>query len=228
MPRNNLGVVVKASLALALIDSVMVAVPPAGALAATTTNSSAHPLASRLVDLTFPTEIIRRDAEKAYAANFRASVLRNPQAQAVMQRMPGLLDTIVNAATSKLDQVLTALIPSLESNAAASYAAHMSSAELQNAVTFYSGPVGKKLVAATPMIALGGDVRKILNSTEIAEFAAFSQSPAGQKIGVLKPQQSNEISMAVNHALKAAEPQLDAAARLAGQAFMRAHQKRGH
>jgi hypothetical protein len=221
-------VVVKASLALALIGSVMVAMPSVGALAATTANSSANPLASRLVDLTFPTEMIRRDAEKAYATNFRASVLRNLQAQAAMQRMPGLLDAIVNAATSKLDQVLTALIPSLENNAAASYAANLSSAELQNAVTFYSGPVGKKLVAATPTIALGGDVRKILNPAEIAEFAAFSQSSAGQKIGALKPQQTNEISMAVNHAFEAAEPQMDAAAQSAGQAYMRAHQAKSH
>ncbi len=218
----------KASLALALVGSFMVAMPPASALAAIPENSKPNPLASRLVDLTFPAEMIRRDAEKAYATNFRASVLRNPQAQAAMQRMPALLDTIVNAATSKLDQVLTALIPSLKGNAAASYAANLSSAELQSAVTFYSGPVGKKLVASTPTIALGGDVRKILNSPELADFAAFSQSSAGQKIGGLKPQQTNQISMAVNHALQAAEPQMDAAARSAGQAFMRAHQAKGH
>jgi len=210
-----------------LIGSFIMATPPASALAATPASSSSNSLASRLVDLTFPAEMIRRDAEKAYAANFRASLLRNPRAQAAMQRMPGLLDTIVNAATSKLDQVLIALIPSLERSAARSYAANLTAGELQDAVTFYSGSVGRKLLAATPTIALGGDVRKILAPAELAEFSAFSRSAAGQKIASLKPGQTNEISMAVNHALQVAEPQIDAAAQSAGQAYMRAHQSKG-
>ncbi|WP_148291778.1 DUF2059 domain-containing protein [Novosphingobium sp. B-7] len=218
----------KTSLALALLGSCLMAVPSWQAVAATAGDSSPNPLASRLVALTFPAEMIRRDTAKAYATNFRASMLRNPQVQAAMQRTPGLLETIVNAVSMKLDQVLTALIPSLESNAAASYAAKMSPAELQAAITFYSGPVGRKLVMATPAVAMGDDVRKILSSAELAEFAAFSQSSAGQKMGALRPQQTNDMRMAVNHALEAAEPQIDAAAKSAGQAYIRAHQPKNH
>ena len=216
----------RVSLILALIGSLTGSALPATATATASTVASpdAKSLASKLVELTFPTEMIRRDASKSYATNFRASFLRNPQAEAAVQRMPGLLDAIVKAGSSKLDQIIMALLPTLESSTAASYASSLTVSELEQAVTFYSSSAGKKLVAATPAVAAGGDVRKILSPAELSDFAAFSRSSAGQKIGALKPQQTNDISVAVNHALGSAQPQIDAAAMAAGQSYMRAHQ----
>jgi hypothetical protein len=140
--------------------------------------------------------------------------------------MPGLLDAIVDAGSSKLDQVITDLLPTLESSTAASYATRLTTSELEQAVAFYSSSVGKKLVAATPAVAAGGDIRQILTPAELSDFATFSRSSTGRKIGVLKAQQTSEINAAVSRALRSAQPQIDAAAMAAGQSYMRVHQSK--
>lgn len=212
------------SLILYLFGSFAVTLSPAVASASTVASSSINVLAYQLVESTVPKEMILRDAKKAYSDNFRASFLRNPKAQAAAERMPGLLDAILNAGRSKIDNVISSAIDSIKTNLSSSYATSLTPAELHDAVYFYSGPVGRKLVAATPALAAGSDVQKILDASEFATFIAFSKSSAGQKMAALMRSQASEISTAVNSALTTAQPQIDAAGIEAGQAYMRAHQ----
>lgn len=212
------------SLALALIASVIGSPLCERASASTITGPTVEVLASRLVELTFPTEMIRRDAKKSYEASLRATVLQNPQSQAAVDRMPGLLNAIVNAGSLKLDQTIVALCSTLKTDATNAYAAGLTSDELNQAVIFYSSSAGKNLVTATPAIAAGGNVREILSPSDLAHFAAFSQSSAGRKTGELNLQQVSKIGIAISRALHSAQPEIDAAAMQAGQAYMRTHQ----
>ena len=177
-------------------------------------------LASRLVEMTFAADVIRRDSVKACTTNFRAGFLRHPQASTAPAGLP---DAMADAGCAKLDEMLGALLPELMANASASYVANLTPKELRDAITFFSTSAGTKLVAATPTLATGGDVREVLNSEEIAQFAEFSRSSAGRKIEALKPRQAANIAALLSRALTAAEPQITAAALAAGRSFMQAH-----
>lgn len=194
------------------------------AAASTVAESNVDVLASQLVEMTFAADVIRRDSLKACDGNFRTSFLRNPEAQAADRDMPGLVDAIANAGCSKLDETIVALLPELKASSAAIYAANLTHAELDEAITFFTTPTGKKLVAATPTMASGGDVREILDRAELSHFAKFSRSSAGRKIETLKPRLANDMGIAVNRAMTAAAPQVTAAGVAAGQTFMRTRQ----
>lgn len=200
----------------------MAAAGPASARASAVAAPDAQALASQLTELTFPAETIRGDSLKAFAQNFRASYLGNPQARAAHERMPGLLDAMLDAGSAKLDETLVALLPEMKASISASYSQGLSAAELEKAVAFYSSPTGKKLVAATAAMAGGADLRAILSPAELSDFAKFSRSSAGTKIEAMKPRQTSEMANAVNHILSAAQPQISAAALEAGQAYLRA------
>ena len=223
MSISILEVAVRAFFVLLLTSAIFGAALPTDARAQSAVSPAAPMLAARLVDLTLPIDAIQSGARDSFASNFRASFLRDPRAQAAVQRTPALLDTVVRGGTSKLDEVLAALWPEVKARLSASYLANMTPEELESAVAFYSGPVGKKLVEATPVIATGGDIAQILDTTELANFAAFVQSPAGQKIEALKSQQTRDIGEAVNRAFVKSQREIDEAAMLAGRAYLAAN-----
>lgn len=192
-------------------------------VSAQTAEPGAKALASRLVELSFPTEIIRRDSVEACKANFRASFLRHPQTQT---SPPGLSDAMADAGCAKFDEVLARLLPEIMENMATGYAASLTSAELGDAIAFYSTSAGTKLVASTRALATGGNLHDILDSAEISRFSAFARSSAGQKIEALKPRQSADMNAAMIRATSAAQPQITAAALAAGQSFMQAQQSK--
>jgi hypothetical protein len=196
---------------------------PASAAALGVPQRNAQTLAAQLVDLTVPSDMIIADAEKAYEANFRTGFLANPRARDAVQRMPGLLDAATNAGVTRLDKVLSALMPRLKADIAASYAKGMTANELEKATSFYAGPVGRKLVAATPRMAAGARLDTILTRAELSRFAAFSHSAAGRKVAALMPGQTRTMMQTVSRALRAAEPQIDADAMAAGKAYMQTH-----
>jgi len=118
---------------------------------------------------------------------------------------------------------MAATWPDLKARLSSSYSARMSQEELTEAVQFYSGPVGKKQVEATALIATGGDVRQVLSSPELASFSAFGRSPAGRKIEALKAQQGRELGEAFRSAMVAGQPMIDAAALQAARTYLAAH-----
>jgi hypothetical protein len=198
----------------------------AGPVAAAEAGVNTGPLAAQLAELTLPAEMIRQSARTAFITQFRAAVQRNPQAQAAMDKTPGLLDAIVGGASVKLDQVLATLLVSLKADAGASFAASMDPAELREAVTFYQGPAGRKLVAQIPALAAGRPLQDLLTPGEIRDVAAFSKTSSSRKMEALKPQQMQAIGPAVNRALSAGGPEIQAAAMAAGEAYMRTHRSK--
>lgn len=186
--------------------------------------TTATALATRLVDLTLPTEVIQRDARAAYVTNFRTSFLRDPRSEAVVQRMPGLLDAVVSAGAAKFDEIVSAMWPQMKARLSASCAAAMSPEELEVAIRFYSGPVGAKLVAATPTLATGDDVRQVLNPDELVSFVAFRRAPAGQKLDGLRAQHIRDVMETINGAISKGQPRIEEAAMTAGRAYIAANQ----
>lgn len=215
---------VRISLALALVASSAGLTLPTSAAASTVAQSHVDVLALELVELTFATNIIRRDAVKACEDNFRTSFLRHPEARADDARRPGLVDAMVGAGCSKLDETIAALLPELKASTAASYAASLSPAELGDAIAFFLTSAGKKLVAATPAMATGSSLQEILDPTELSRFGKFSRSSAGRKIEALKPRQINDMTIAMNRAMTAAFPLIAEAAAAAGRSYKSARQ----
>lgn len=211
------------SILLLLASFTCAAAPSIGCAATVDDRTDPNALASHLVDLTVPSEVIRRGATKAYTDNFRASFLRNPKAQAAIERMPGLLDTMSDAAATEVSKAITPLLLSIKTRLSALYSSNLTLIELAQAVDFYTQPAGKKLVEEIPFIAAGGDVRRILTSSELSSFEAYLRSSGGKKMAQLAPQQWNAVTSDVNRALAAAQPKIETAAMQAGQAYMRSH-----
>lgn len=207
---------------MALVTCSVAPAVPASAAAAPIVAPDTQALASQLTELTFPAEMIHRDSLKAFADNFRASYLSDPKAQAVHERMPGLLDAMIVAGSAKLSETFSALLQELKASLSAAYGASLNPNELKEAVTFYSSPAGKNLIAATPALAGGAELRTVLSSAEMADFTKFSRSSAGRKLEALKPSQSAEITNAVSRIVSIAQPQINAAVVEAGQAYLRA------
>lgn len=212
----------RAVIFMTLATCSMAPAVPASASAPPVAAPDTQALASQLTELTFPAEMIHRDSLKAFAENFRASYLSNAKAQTVHERMPGLLEAMVGAGSAKLDEILSAFLTGMKASISASYNKGLSPAELREAVAFYSSTTGKKLIAGTPALAAGADAREILSPAELSEFAKFSRSPAGKRMEALTPGQTSEITNAVSRALSVAQPEINAAALEAGQAYLRA------
>jgi hypothetical protein len=213
----------RASIFLYVAVAVAELSAPAASVAQSPASPSASDLATQLVDMTLPTALIQRDTKASYISNLRARFLQDPRAEADVQRMPGLLDAILDAASSKFDEVFATMWPELKTRLSASYTASMSAEELAAAVQFYSAPVGTKLVEATALIAKGRDITQVLSPSELVSFSAFGRSPAGRKIEALKAQQGREIGETFNRAMIAGQPMIDEAALLAARTFLAGH-----
>ena len=210
-------------LAVMLVGAALGAAHPTEALAQPAVSPAATTLAARLVDLTLPVDTIQAGARDAFASSFRESFMRDPRAQAAVERTPALLETTMQATRAKLDEVLTAMWPEMKASLTASYTAGMTPQELEAAVAFYAGPVGRKLVDATPRLATGSPISAVLDSTGLAQFAEFGRSPAGQKISALQAQQTRDVGEMVNRTLAAAAPQIEQAAKQAARDFLAAN-----
>ena len=193
---------------------------PSLAFAQTAAGQETSVKAATLLSLTVPSEVIFGHAAEAADEGFRSGFMRNPQAQAAVQKDPSFLDPNTAAYGSELRVTLKAYLPRLERFLAQPFAAGLSTNDFDAAVEFYSGPIGTKLVAATPTLALGGNLRQVLNESEMLRFAAFVSSPAGRKIEALKADQSRLIAETFSQAMAEAQPRAEQAAMVVGRAYL--------
>lgn len=199
---------------------------PVFAAAPVATQDSRLALGRELVVITTPVAAIRRDGAKAFEANFRRSFLASDKGREMERRLPGLLDAMAAAGVAEWDRVVETLLPRMMDEAGTTYAGAMSEAELRDALAFYAGGLGRKLVALIPEAVdpatMRIDYSPLLTADERRRFAAFSDSPAGRRMNALHPVLAADTARTIEQGIAAEMDRINARVAAAGQAFLQA------
>lgn len=183
-------------------------------------------LGRELVAATTPVAVIRRDSAKAFDANFRRSFLASDKGREMERRLPGLLDAMAAAGVAEMGRIVDTVLPRMMDEAGATYANGMSEAELRAALAFYGTDLGRKLVALIPEAAdpatMRIDYSGRLTDEETRRYAAFSASPAGQRMMELNPVLAADMARTMDQGIAGAMDRINARALAAGQAFAQA------
>ena len=203
---------------VAALPAPTLAAPPAAVA------QDARPaLCRELVAATMPVAATRRDAAKAFDANFRRSFLASEKGREMERRLPGLLDAMAAAGGAEANRLVDTLMPRMMDEAGATCAGAMSEAELRDALAFYATGLGRKLVALIPeavdVATMRIDYSRLLTAEEARRFAAFSASPAGRRMSALNPVLAADFARTVEQGIAAETERINARILAAARAF---------
>jgi hypothetical protein len=169
-----------------------------------------------------------------FADMFVAMLSSDPDVAALEKEYPGAIQVMTKAALPVVTAATRKSMPQLWDRLAALYAANLDEAELREAIAFYSGPIGMRVIAAinahadlTPMMrdavasengtVSSGAMRETLGKTvaiavkalapaDRNALAQFNFTPAGSRLNGLKPQ----VVQIATEWTNAPDPELDA------------------
>lgn len=152
-----------------------------------------HANAMRLAQILSPEDKIAEASDHAFRTGFRAGMANDPDAAAMFEEHPALLEAIFDGASPLVRRHIVASVPDLQQRAAKFYAERFTPSEIEQLIGFYESPTGAKLVAGmyagidmsrvveavgpdgTDQIT-GDEVRDMLDSTSARIMPAFNQA----------------------------------------------------
>lgn len=216
---------------LLLATAATVSAQPSPAAAQTATVS----MPAQIADLLAPGSLIADKSVAAFAQNFRASALANPQGAALEKQYPGALDAAEKAGEAVVGAAMRQGAPALQTQIASLIADNFDAVEQQGLLDFLRSPAGHRLVAmgdqmydrsklSAAMAKSGGkltqqDIASALDPNfvnkvppaDIEQMTAFSASPAGRKLAAVTPQMQQIIAIWTTETVAKAQPQMQQA-----------------
>lgn len=187
-------------------------------LAAQAADVAQASVAERIAGLLVPTSLVTDRSVAAFAQNFRASSLANPQAAALEKQYPGTLDAGQKAGEAALATVMRQAAPSLQAQLATLIGDNFDGVEQQGLLDFLRSSAGQHMVAMgdqmydqtkirAALVKSGGkvtqaDLANALNPdfvnhiapADLQAITAFSMSPAGLKLSSVTPQMQQIVA----------------------------------
>jgi Uncharacterized protein conserved in bacteria (DUF2059) len=209
--------------------------------------------AMRLSALLNPADKTLEVAMKAFETGITSAMKKSPDDAALFDRNPGVLQAITDASRPIVRRHLLEIIPVHQRRYAEFYAQKFSSEEIDQLIAFYSGPTGRKVIAAiysgVDLNALAGkmDANGNLAAKDVQEAHAaaaksvpdlldaddwkavfmFSATPAHAKLVSVGPEFNQLVAELENEPDPALNAEVDAAVKQAVKNYM-AQKGRAH
>lgn len=212
------------------------ALPPMAAGAQAAAAPAPDPQADRLVGLVFGDEALVRAGARAFDVGLDQKIAEDKNLATLFARDPGLKPHVASRLRESMMVRMRQALPALRAQLGAIVAADMTAAEIADTITFFSSPIGKKLVAkiyqtvadnpTDAEAAQNAAMQAVLTDLAPEDYPpliAFGASPAAQKLQVVNPKLAatarawTEKFVADNEAALTQEAMTTAAAYLAGR-----------